>query len=185
MHRREKTTSKRGPDWTTIGLAAVATGLAAVAWRQGGVDRALDGLRRGALALWRVIPLLLAAFTIAGLTQALVTREGVERWLGSASGWRGILLACAGGALIPGGPYVYYPIAAALLQAGASLGALVAFVTAKNMWSLSRLPLEFALLGSHLTLIRLGLSLAIPPLVGFFAQALFGRHIEDIREALQ
>lgn len=171
-------------DRTTLILTAVALVLAGVAWWQGGPDLALAGLVRGARTFVGVIPLLLAAFLIAGLTQTLVTREMVTRWLGAGSGWHGIALGCVGGALMPGGPYVYYPIAAALLHAGAGLGVLVAFVTAKNLWSVTRLPLEFALLGPQLTLVRFAVTLLIPPLMGLLVETLFGRHVEHIREAV-
>ncbi len=174
---------RRKRDWTTPGLVVVALALAGVAWRQGGANLALDGLISGARTLLNVTPLLIAAFVVAGLAQVLVSRQMIDRWLGAGSGWRGIMLACLGGALIPGGPYVYYPIAGAFLQAGAGLGVLTAFVYAKNLWSLSRLPLEFALLGIRLTLTRYALTLVVPPVLGFLAEALFGRHIERIREA--
>lgn len=173
------------PDRTTLFLLLVAVVLAGVAWKQGGSQAALEGLIAGGKTLWRVTPLLVAAFVVAGLTQALVSRETIERWLGRGAGWRGILLACLGGALIPGGPYVYYPIAGALLKSGAGLGVLVAFVTAKNLWSLSRIPLEIALLGTRLTLIRFGLTFIVPPLLGFLAESLFGGRIDAIREAME
>jgi uncharacterized membrane protein YraQ (UPF0718 family) len=178
-----KRTTKQ-PDNTTLILIAVALLLAGLAWQQGGPALAFEGLKQGVLTLLGVTPLLLAAFLVAGLTQALVTQEFVQRWLGVSSGWRGILLACVGGALMPGGPYVYYPIAAVLLRSGASLGVLVAFVTAKNLWSVSRLPLEFALLGPYLTLIRFAATLVVPPLLGLLAEALFGRKANAIRETM-
>ena len=173
------------PDHTTLFLTGVALGLAALAWAQGGAERAFEGLVSGGQNLLSVTPLLLAAFLLAGLVQVLVSREVIERWLGSRSGWRGILLACLAGALIPGGPYVYYPLAGALLHSGAGLGALVAFVTAKNLWSVTRLPFEFALLGTQLTLLRYGLTFVVPPLLGMLAQALFGSTIDRIREAVR
>lgn len=169
-------------DRIPIFLALVALALAGLAWRQGGVALVLAGLMAGGETLFSVTILLLAAFLVAGLIQVLVTREMVTRWLGAGAGWRGILLACLGGALMPGGPYVYYPIAAALMNAGASLGVLVAFVTAKNLWTLSRLPLEFALLGPNLTVIRFAITLVMPPLLGFAAEALFGGWMERIRQ---
>jgi uncharacterized membrane protein YraQ (UPF0718 family) len=172
------------PDRTILFLLLVALVLAGVAWNQGGSELALEGLTAGGRTLLRVTPLLLAAFIVAGLTQALVSRETIERWLGRSAGWRGILLACVGGALIPGGPYVYYPIAGALLKSGASLGVLVSFVVAKNLWSISRIPYEIALLGTELTLIRFSLTLIVPPLLGFTAEALFGARIEQIREGV-
>ncbi len=168
----------------TIVLALVALALAGVAWWQEGPGLVLAGLISGGRALLSVVPLLIAAFLIAGLIQSLVSREVIARWLGSEAGWRGIALACLGGALMPGGPYVYYPITAALLQSGASLGVLIAFVTAKNLYSLTRLPLEFALLGPRLTLVRFGATLLLPPLLGFLAETLFGHQLERIREAM-
>lgn len=172
------------PDATMLILAGVALALIVLAWRQGGLPLVWKGLRQGAITLWSVIPLLLAAFVVAGLTQVLVTSQLVERWLGASSGWRGIALACVGGALMPGGPYVYYPIAAVLLHNKASLGVMVAFVTAKNLWSVSRLPLEFALLGPYLTLVRFVATLVMPPLLGVLAEALFGRQVEAIRQGV-
>lgn len=171
-------------DRTTIALAVVALGLAGLAWRKGGLELVLAGLMRGGRTLLNVVPLLIAAFLIAGLVQVLITQDMVTRWLGAQAGWRGIALACIGGALIPGGPYVYYPIGAALLRAGAGLGVLVAFVTAKNLWSVTRLPMEFALLGPRLTIIRFVVTLILPPLLGGLAEALFGRRVERIREAM-
>lgn len=165
-------------------LSIIAISLAGLAWFRGGLPLAIAGIVIGGETLISVIPLLFAAFLIAGLVQTLVTRDLVSRWLSGQSGWRGIALACVGGALIPGGPYVYYPIAAALLHAGAGVGVLVAFVTAKNLWSVSRLPLEFALLGPQLTLGRLAVTLVVPPLLGILAEGLFGKYGEQIREAV-
>ena len=156
-------------DWTIIGLLVVLLALAGLSWW-------------GGQTLLTAGPLLLAAFLIAGLVQAIVTPDIVTRWLGSGSGWRGLALACLGGALIPGGPYVYFPIAAALLKTGAGLGVLVAFVTAKNLWAVTRLPVELALLGPQLTLARVAVTFVLPPLLGVLAEWLFGRHMERIRE---
>lgn len=169
-------------DRTTMALLLIVCLLAALAWERGGPDLALDGLLTGGKTLLSATPLLLAAFLIAGLVQVLVTKEVVTRWLGAGSGWRGLLLAYLGGALMPGGPYVYYPITAALLKAGAGLGVLVTFVCAKNIWSLSRMPLEFALLGARLTLIRLAVTAILPLVLGLLSEWLFGRWIERIRE---
>lgn len=169
-------------DTTHFWLALVALVLAAIAWNQGGTELALEGLLSGGTILLSVIPLLIAAFLAAGLIQSLISKEMVTLWLGSRSGWRGLLLACLGGALIPGGPYVYYPIAAVLLQSGAGVGVLVAFVTAKNLWSVSRIPLEIALLGPKLTFIRYAITFIVPPLLGLLSEHLFGRFLEQIRE---
>lgn len=166
-------------------LFVIALALGGLAWARGGPALAVDGLERGASLLVTVLPLLLAAFLISGLIQTLITGDVVSRWMGDAAGWRGIGLGCLAGALTPGGPYVYYPLAGALLRAGANLGVLVAFVTAKTLWSATRIPIEIALLGPHLTFVRLATTLALPPLLGAVAQALFGRYQDRIRRAVR
>ena len=172
-------------DLTPYFLALVAVLLAIFAWFKGGAQMTLKGLSSGGEILISVIPLLIAAFLTAGLIQALVSEDSVTRWLGAGSGWKGLLFACLGGALIPGGPYVYYPIAGALLNTRAGIGVLVAFVTATNLWSVSRIPMELALLGPDLTLIRYGITFLIPPLFGYLAEVLFGSYVEHIRRAVK
>jgi uncharacterized membrane protein YraQ (UPF0718 family) len=169
-------------DLTPLILFLVVVILAVVTWVQGGISLALEGMKSGGMYLINVLPLLIAAFLTAGMIQALVDKNLVEQWLGSESGWRGLFFACLGGALIPGGPYVYYPIAAVLLHSGAGIGVLIAFITAKNLWSVSRIPLEMALLGSNLTFVRYGITFLIPPLLGYLAEKLFGKYTAQIRE---
>jgi uncharacterized membrane protein YraQ (UPF0718 family) len=173
---------KRKRDYTPISLLMVILILVGITWYKGGLSLVWDGLRSGANFLLSVLLLLIAAFITAGLIQALIRKEMVTRWLGTGSGWRGLALACIGGALIPGGPYVYYPIAGALLSTGAGIGVLVAFISAKNLWSVSRIPMEMALLGPDLTFIRYGITFIIPPVLGYLAETLFGWTINRIRE---
>ncbi len=156
-----------------------------IAWQRGGITMILDGFLSGGNSLIRIIPLLIAAFITAGLIQVTIKKDVIERWLGSKSGIRGLLLACIGGALIPGGPYAYYPIAGALMKTGAGIGVMIAFITAKNLWALSRLPMEIALLGTELTTIRILTTFIFPIILGFLAEILFGRYINKIREGVQ
>ena len=159
--------------------------LAGFAFSSGGWELVLNGVTKGFSTLLRELPLLAAAFLTAGFIQALIKKETISQWLGREAGFKGILLACLGGGLIPGGPYVYYPIAGALLSSGAGLGVLVAFVTAKNLWSVSRLPYELAKLGPMITLRRYLITFLIPPLLGLLVEWLFGSWIHKIREEVE
>jgi len=168
-------------DKTPLFLVFVLVVLGILLMMDGGFPKLLDGFSTSALTFLRTAPLLIAAFLVAGFTQVLVTKEFVTRWLGKESGWKGIGLACLAGALIPGGPYVYYPIAAVIMKNGAGIGVLIAFVTAKNLWSVSRLPYEIALIGMEVTIYRFLLTLIFPPLLGWLAEILFGRFMDNIR----
>lgn len=168
-------------DKTPIYLLLVLLFLMIYTGVQIGGASVIEGIITGGKILLQVIPLLIAAFLVAGMTQVLVTKEFVTKWLGSQTGWKGIGLACLAGALIPGGPYVYYPISAVMLQNGAGLGVLVAFISAKNLWSVSRLPYEIALIGFRFTILRFLITFIFPPLLGFLVNLLFGQFLDTIR----
>ena len=172
-------------NWVQFLLIGVILVLGAVAYTKGGWQFVLDGVFSGLGILIRESVLLIAAFLTAGLLQSLVKKDLITHWLGREAGIKGILLACLGGGLIPGGPYAYYPIAGALLSSGAGLGVLVAFVSAKNLWSVSRLPYEFAILGGTITLRRYLITFLIPPLLGILVEWLFGGKIAAIREGVK
>ncbi|MDP6129913.1 MAG: permease, partial [Dehalococcoidia bacterium] len=78
----------------------------------------------------RLLPLLVAAFLIAGLVEVLVPREWITGWLGQEAGHKGILVASALGTVSPVGLCVSFPIAASIYRAGAGMGSMVAYVSA-------------------------------------------------------
>ena len=156
-------------DTTTLILAVVAVILLAIAfWRGRGLP--LAGLQAAWRTLWRNLPLLLLGFVVAGLAQVLIPKEWITRWLGSQAGVRGILMGCVVGGLVPGSPYATFPLVAALYRAGASLGAVVGFVSAWALWSVSRLPVEIALIDTKPALVRYAVTFVVPPLAGLLAE---------------
>jgi len=167
----QKHKESRAMDTTTLVLAAVAAALLAIAfWRGRGLP--LAGLCAAARTLWLNLPIVLLGFVIAGLVQVLVPRELISRWLGAQAGPKGVLMACVVGGLVPGSPYAVFPIVAGLYRAGAGLGAVVAFVSAWSLWSVSRLPVEMALIDPRVALIRYGITFLVPPAAGLIANAL-------------
>jgi uncharacterized membrane protein YraQ (UPF0718 family) len=158
----------------TIAMAVILVALIGVAiWR--GEGSLQKGLTFGGKTFLSTLPLLILAFAIAGLVQVLVPREFIIKWLGAGSGFKGIMIATLVGAVTPGGPYVSFPIVASLYKSGASVGTVVAFVTAWSVWAVSRFPLEIGLVGPKLAIARFLSTLIVPPLAGLFAQAVFGR----------
>ncbi len=121
----------------------------------------------------QMIPMLIFAIIIAGMLQALLPHDAVEKWIGGESGMRGILIGTVAGAVMPGGPYVSLPIAAGMLRAGAGMGTMVAFITGWSLWAIARLPLEVGVLGWKFTLIKIASTFFFPPIAGIIAKALF------------
>jgi len=158
-------------DTATIIMVALAVILTVVAYFRGGMH--LAGLKLGAKTIWDNLLLLLASFAVAGLARVLIPKEVISQWLGAQAGFKGILLGCIAGGLVPGSPYSVFPIIASFYEAGASIGTIVGFVTAYSVWSVTRLPLEVGIIGPKVTLARYLSTLAFPPLAGFIAQLFF------------
>ena len=78
------------------------------------------------------------------------------------------------GMLLPGGPYVVFPLIAALYRAGAGLGPVVVLVTSWAMLALLNFSFEWPFMGWRFTAVRWGLGLVFPLLAGGAAQLIFG-----------
>jgi len=152
-------------DTTTLAMAVIAMLLLAVAFWQGH-DLPVLGLLTAGRTLWRNLPLLLLGFAIAGLIQVLIPREVISRWLGAQAGIKGILVACVVGGLMPGSPYAVFALVGSLYHSGAGVGAIVGLITAWSLWSVTRLPLEMAVVDPKVALVRYGITFVVPPIAG-------------------
>jgi len=138
-----------------------------------GQGQHLEGVKLGVTLTLQIVPLLVFAFIVAGMVQVLVPNELIAKWVGEESGFRGILIGTVAGGLAPGGPYVSLPIAAGLVQSGAGIGTIVAFLTGWSLWAINRIPMDVAILGWQIALVRIACTFFFPPIAGLIAQALF------------
>src|SRR5215469_11315889 len=145
--------------------------IVALTWRR---DMPLEALK-GSVRLLRGVWLdLLLGFVFAGLADVLIPQPVLSRWLGSQRPAQAILVGWAAGLLIPGGPYLVFPILASLFQKGAAPGPLITLITAKTLVSPVRmLTYEAPLLGWPLTLARFIPGVLLPPLMGIVGEWLF------------
>lgn len=132
----------------------------------------LDGFKIAGTTVWNNLLLLLAGFLLAGLVQVLVPQALIIQWLGNEAGFKSVLIGCVAGGLMPGSPYAVLPVVGGLYKSGASLGAVVGFITAWSLWSVSRLPVEFALVDPKVSMVRYGITFLFPPLAGWVAYLL-------------
>jgi uncharacterized membrane protein YraQ (UPF0718 family) len=133
-----------------------------------------DALQASAKLLGGVWPELLLGFLLAGLLDALIPERQLVQWLGGQNVMYGILAGWAIGLMLPGGPYLIFPVVANLLRQGAAPGPLIALITAKVLLSPIRmLSYEAPLLGWPMTLSRLIPGLLVPPVLGWIGQWLY------------
>jgi len=138
-----------------------------------GQGQHITGIKSAMNMTVQILPLLVFAFIVAGMVQALLPQELISKWIGAESGIRGIFIGTVAGALAPGGPYVSLPVAAGLLRTGAGVGTMVAFLTGWSLWAVIRLPMEVGILGWKFTLIRLASTFFFPPIAGLIAHLFF------------
>jgi uncharacterized membrane protein YraQ (UPF0718 family) len=155
----------------TIIMGALAVILFLIGYSKG-EGQHIIGMRSALRMTVQILPLLIFAFIVAGMVQVLIPQELLSKWVGAESGMRGILIGTVAGALAPGGPYVSLPVAAGLLQAGAGVGTMVAFLTGWSLWAVSRLPMEVGIMGWRFTLIRIASTFFFPPIAGLIAQVI-------------
>jgi uncharacterized membrane protein YraQ (UPF0718 family) len=104
----------------------------------------------------------------------LLPKETVARWVGAESGIPGILIATVAGAILPGGPFTIYPVAAAFLLAGADAGAACAFVISWTLLGYTRaIVWELPFFGLDFVTWRIIVSLPLPILAGLAARAIW------------
>ncbi|MBW2147729.1 MAG: permease [Deltaproteobacteria bacterium] len=156
----------------TIIMGALAIVLLFIGYHNG-QGQHLSGIKSGLTMVFEILPLLVFAFIVAGMVQVLLPRELLSRWVGAESGIRGIIVGAVAGGFTPGGPFVSLPVVAALLQSGAGIGTMVAFMTGWSLWAVSRLPMEVGILGWKFTLIRFVSTFFFPPLAGLIAHTIF------------
>ena len=154
-------------------LALVAIALVVAFARDAGAPlRALAVTGRLLRGVWVELAL---GFLLAGLIEVLVPPSTMSRWLGAERLGRGIAVGWFAGLLLPGGPYVFFPVAANLLRNGAAPGPLIALLTAKTLVSPIRmLTYEAPLLGWPMTLARFIPGVLLPPVMGAVGQWLYG-----------
>ena len=134
----------------------------------------LRGLSASARLLRSVWLELLLGFVLAGLLEVLIPQPVLSRWLGAERLGQGIVIGWAAGLLMPGGPYLFFPVAANLFRSGAAPGPLIALLTAKTLVSPIRmLTYEAPLMGWPLTLARFIPGVLLPPIMGVLGQWLF------------
>ncbi len=126
--------------------------------------------------VWRMIrmnlPRLVIALISAGLFAELLPEDTVRRYLGDTSGFQGVLLGSVLGVLTPGGAFVSFALAAGAMNAGATMPAMVAYLTSWALFAVTKvITEELAFLGPKFILKRVMVSWPIPLIAGGTALA--------------
>jgi uncharacterized membrane protein YraQ (UPF0718 family) len=162
--------------WSMIMIGVLVAVSATLVWRRDGIDGVLEILFHDLALFGGILPRVLAGCLLGAFIAEVLPHEKVSRALGPNSGLKGLLIGTAFGAILPGGPFTAYPVAAALLTVGADFGATIAMVVSWTLIGYGRaVAWELPILGVHFTLWRIVISLPIPVLAGALGRFVFVR----------
>jgi len=130
------------------------------------------GLIRGIEQFLIILPRMICALIAAEFLAMLIPTEIISGFLGDEAGLTGILIGSLIGMLVPSGPVISFSIAATLLNAGASVPSIMAFLTAWSLFSAHRILIyEIPLLGMSFLRLRLVSVLILPVVSGILTMA--------------
>jgi uncharacterized membrane protein YraQ (UPF0718 family) len=155
------------PGVYVIYFAAILMAAFAVSRR----DKSLNlGLTRAIEQFVRIVPRMICALVAAGFMVKFIPTEVIGRFLGVEAGFTGILIGSVTGLLVPSGPVIAFAIAAAFANEGASVPALVSFITCWTLYAAHRIIIfEVPLLGFSFLRLRVLSVMILPFLAGTMA----------------
>lgn len=141
---------------------------------KGGVETIKIGFKSGGTLFLQILPILICAFIIAGFIQVLIPKEIIAKFIGKASGLKGILIGTIIGFLTPAGPYFVFPLLVSFLKAGAVIGPILAYVTAWGTMGIQRLIIwELPFMGPRFVIARVTIAVFLPLLVGVLGNIVY------------
>ena len=116
--------------------------------------KSMLALKKAWKSFENILPRVLSLLIIVGILLAIVNTDVISQLFGENSGWFGVILAGSVGAITLIPPYVAFPMAALLVEAGAGYMQIGAFISTLMMVGLVTIPVETKFFGKKLTLLR-------------------------------
>ena len=122
--------------------------------------------------LLKILPMFAVALPMAAFLAELVPVDAASGWIGPESGLAGIAIASFAGGLMPGGPFVTFPLVLTFAKAGAGVAQMAALITGWSIFAIHRIVTwEYPVLGWRFVMLRLLSGLPLPIVAGLVADA--------------
>ncbi|MBN2028121.1 MAG: permease [Actinobacteria bacterium] len=125
-------------------------------------------------AMKRLAPSILAVIAVIGLIVGFIPPRWIATSIGSESGVLGLLIAAALGSVLFIPALIGFPLAKSLLDMGAGVMAMAAFITTLTMIGFVFLPIEIKELGKRFAFLRNGLSLGAAMIIAVVMGLILG-----------
>ena len=134
--------------------------------------KAMKSLKIAGKSFLKILPMALIIIIFIGLFLGFVSSRDISKFIGDQSGFTGMLLIGAAGAVIYIPSLLAFPLAASLLEGGASISAVAAFITTLTMIGAITLPIEIKEMGKEIAFLRNGLSFVIAIIIALIMGAI-------------
>ena len=134
--------------------------------------KAIKSLNMAGMAFLKILPMVFIIIIIIGLLLGFMPPDQISRFVGEQSGIGGVLLVGVAGALMHIPALISFPLGASLLDSGASVTAVAAFIITLTMIGTITLPLEIKELGKKMALLRNGISFVIAIIIALIMGAI-------------
>ena len=131
-------------------------------------EKSIQSLKIAGKSFIKILPMVFIIIIIIGLLLGFVPPDAISKFMGNQSGLGGVLLIGVAGAIMHIPSIVAFPLSASLLESGASVTAVAAFITTLTMIGFVTLPLEIKELGKKMAFLRNGMSFIIAILIAIF-----------------
>ena len=163
--------------YDTVSIVAIIMWMAALILVAVSARRRDKSVQRGLKMGWGYFvimgPRMFFALFLAVFAAELLPRDTISMWLGTESGFKGILIASAAGILVPAGGIIAFPIALAMYKIGVGIPQLTAFLTTWEIFAIHRIiAWELPFLGARFVALRVSSSFFLPPMAGVLAAGL-------------
>lgn len=135
-------------------------------------EKAIKSLKMAGKSFLRMLPMVFVIIIIIGLFLGFIPPNKISKFVGEQSGVIGVLLVGAVGAVLHIPALLSFPLASSLLEEGASVSAVAAFITTLTMIGTVTLPLEIKELGKKMAILRNGISFVIAIIIALIMGAI-------------
>lgn len=133
--------------------------------------RVRQALRMSLKTFIGILPPIITMIVAISLMMAFLRPDDISRFIGDQAGFRGTLAIAAVGSVLFMPAIIAFPFAASLLEGGASVQAVAAFITTLTMIGVVTLPLEIKEFGKRMALLRNAFSAGIALLIALIMGA--------------
>jgi uncharacterized membrane protein YraQ (UPF0718 family) len=121
-------------------------------------DKTKEALKIAFKTLARILPVTIIIILSIGFLLGFLPADIISRIIGEQAGFFGVLVTAVLGSILFIPSLISFPIAASLLDGGATIVSVSAFITTLTMVGVITIPIELREMGKKITLLRNALS---------------------------